>query len=102
MKSKVVAIATLLATVGLTAPVLAQIKTPSQEFFEQGRERLDREIQILRGESPNLEENSQKPQSEPVLEVNPSPVSEPNQQPTAVENSSPKPIEIYNNKSRSL
>jgi hypothetical protein len=106
MKSGVVALITLLTSMGLAVPVTAQIQSPSQDFFEQGREQLEREIQVLQGNPPNSEQSLQKPHSEPVLEVSPSPASDrnqkpneveiPSQKPDAVETPTPKPSGVYN------
>lgn len=54
MKFEVVALTTLLSTMGITVPVMAQIQRPSQDFFDQGRQRLEREIQILQGRPLDL------------------------------------------------
>ncbi|MGB5959471.1 MAG: hypothetical protein WBG73_02335 [Coleofasciculaceae cyanobacterium] len=80
MKLAVVLITGIVTIIGLSVPVIAQINRPSQDFFEQGREQLEREIQILR-ESPNTPENPQKT-PEPVLEVSPSPDMEIQPQPS--------------------
>lgn len=71
MKLAVVFITGIVTIIGLNVPVVAQINRPNQDFFEQGREQLEREIQILR-ESPNTPQNPQKT-PEPVLKVSPSP-----------------------------
>lgn len=68
MKLSVVLITGIVMLIGLSVPVIAQINRPSQDFFEQGREQLEREIQILREETPNTQKNP-----EPVLKVSPSP-----------------------------
>jgi hypothetical protein len=73
MKFEVVALTTLLSTMGITVPVTAQIQRPSQDFFDQGRQRLEREIQILQGGPLDIGESLQEVQSEPSLEVPPSP-----------------------------
>jgi hypothetical protein len=71
MKFSVVALTTLVTTLGLAVPGMAQIRNPSQDFFDQGRERLEREIQVLQSEPTNSEQSQKKPQSEPLLEVSP-------------------------------
>lgn len=92
MNIKLVLVSTLIGTIGLTVPVTAQIRNPSQDFFDRGREQLEREIQVLQGESLNLQGNLEQPPSEPILEVSPSPtetpaaVETPNQPPNAVDN----------------
>ena len=92
MKLTGIALTTILIMISLTVPVIAQIKRPSQDFFEQGREQLEREIQTLQEESPNLLQSPQKPPAEPILQVSPSPTpSDQNQQPPQVEPPSPKP-----------
>ena len=79
---------------GLAVPVSAQIRNPSQDFFEQGRDRLEREIHVLQENSPNLEQSNQKPQSKPLLEVRPSPGSTTNEKPNAVEIPQQQPNEV--------
>jgi hypothetical protein len=96
MKFRRLALTTLLTTIGLTVPAIAQIQNPSQDFFEQGREQLEREIQILQTEPPDLEQSLQEPQSEPLLEVPASPVSEPSQPPNEDETPSQPPNEVNN------
>ncbi len=106
MKFEVVALTTLLSTMGITVPVMAQIQRPSQDFFDQGRQRLEREIQILQGRPLDIGESLQEVQSEPSIEVPPSlesyPSSEQNevetssQKPNQVDNSSQKPNEVNN------
>ena len=92
MNIKLVLLSTLIGTIGLTVPVMAQIRNPSQDFFDRGREQLEREIQVLQGESSNLEGNQEKQPSEPLLEVSPSPteipdaVETPSQPPNPVDN----------------
>lgn len=44
-----------LATIGMVAPVTAQLRSPSQDFFEQGWEQLEREIQNLQTTPPAAE-----------------------------------------------
>ena len=100
MKSGRVALTTLLlTTIGLSVPVMAQIRNPSQDFFEQGRERLEREIESLQGESTESEQNPQKPQSAPLLEISPSPADDSTQKPTEEKIPSQKPNQVNNNKS---
>jgi hypothetical protein len=79
---------------GLTVPATAQIRRPSQEFFEEGREQLEREIQIL--QQPSVELNLQETDSEPLLEVSPSPENSRIQQPNEVEPPSLQPNEESN------
>lgn len=76
IKIKVVSSIIILTAFGLTVPVVAQIQRPSQDFFNQGREQLEREIQVIQSESSNSPQNPQKPQSEPILEISPSPTSD--------------------------
>lgn len=79
MNIKLVLVSTLIGTIGLTVPVTAQIRNPSQDFFDRGREQLEREIQVLQGEGGAfiLEGNLEQPTSEPLLEVSPSPTETP-------------------------
>jgi hypothetical protein len=63
MKLTVVVLTTIMTTTSLSVPVIAQITRPSQDFFEQGRERLEREIQTLQEESLNSQRNPQKTSS---------------------------------------
>jgi hypothetical protein len=93
MKPKVITLTILLTSIGLIAPVAAQIRNPSQDFFEQGRERVEREIHLLQSKPENSEENQQKPKPEPLLEVLPSPEFSPNQKPMEVETHQQKPNE---------
>jgi hypothetical protein len=95
-KSGVIALTLLLSTMGLAIPAMAQIHNPSQDFFERGREQLEREIQVLQGEAPDLEESLQQPESEQLLDVRPSPEHSPNSQPDDVEAPNPKPDEVNN------
>jgi hypothetical protein len=101
MKSEIALLTILLATIGLSVPVTAQIRNPSQDFFEQGRVQLEREIESLQGEPHESEQNSQKPRSEPLLEVSPSPADGSTQKPNEGKTPSEKPNEVNNNKSRS-
>jgi hypothetical protein len=90
MKLMVVLSTAIVLIIGLNIPGIAQINRPSQDFFEQGREQLEREIQILREESPNAQENTQK-KPEPVLQVSPSPDQEPQPQPSPSATPKPRP-----------
>lgn len=99
MKCRIVALTTLLATMALTVPVTAQIQNPSQEFFEQGREQLEREIEILQQEPLDFEQNLEDSPVEPELEVPPSPTSDSSQKPNEVETPSEKPNEVKDNDS---
>ncbi len=101
MKFGVVALTTLLTAIGLAVPVTAQIKRPSQEFFEQGRDQLEREIQNLQQAPSDSQGSLEKPRSEPVLEVSPSPESTPSQKPNEDETPTHKPNEVDNSHSRS-
>lgn len=92
MKLGVVLITVIVTIIGLNIPVIAQIIRPSQDFFNQGREQLEREIQILREESPNTEENTQK-KPEPVLQVFPSPDHERQPQPSPSATPLPTPTQ---------
>jgi hypothetical protein len=62
-------------TISLIVPVIAQIPRPSQDFFNQGRDQVEREIQVLQ-ESPNKPQNSPK-KPEPILKISPTPDNEP-------------------------
>lgn len=99
MKPGIVILTTLLTAIGLSIPVTAQIRNPSQDFFERGREQLEREIESLQEEPPESEQNPQKRQSQPLLEVSPSPTNEPTQKPAEDETPSQKPHEVNNGKS---
>jgi hypothetical protein len=90
MNIKAIALTTLVATIGSTVPATAQRRNPSQEFFEQGWERLEREIQILQAEPLKPRVNLEKPPSQPVLEVSPSPANLPSKQPNELEKPSPR------------
>lgn len=89
MNSRIVTFTTLLASLNLALPVSAQILRPSQEFFEEGREQLEQEIQILQidpfdldaesSQDPDLDESLQQGESEPLLEVQPALPSAPTQ-----------------------
>lgn len=89
LKFTVVFLTAWVTTISLIAPGIAQIIRPSQDFFNQGREELEREIQILR-ESPNTPENPQKT-PEPILKVSPSPANEANPLPSATPSPTPEP-----------
>ena len=73
MNYKVLAITTLLTTMGFALPGTAQNQNRSQDFFEQGWEQIEREIEILREKPLEEEAKSQSPESEPLLDVQPSP-----------------------------
>jgi hypothetical protein len=73
MKCRLFALTTLLATISFTSPVTAQFNNPSQDFFEQGRDRLEREIETLQQESLDWELTPQDAGSKPLLEASPSP-----------------------------
>jgi len=73
MNYKVLALTTLLTTMGFALPGTAQNQNRSQDFFEQGWEQIEREIEILREKPLEEEANSQSPESEPLLDVQPSP-----------------------------
>lgn len=93
MKVKVVALTLLVATMGLAVPVTAQTRNPSQDFFEQGRDQLEREIQNLQAEPITLEGNVEKPPLEPLLEVSPAPTSPAKEKPNQVETPNQQPSE---------
>ena len=95
MKSYVISLTLLLTSITFTAPVMAQLQRPSQDFFERGRERVEEEIRIL--QTKPLEENLQESASEPILEVSPSLESLPNQQPEEIETPTEKPNEMNSN-----
>ena len=96
MKIRVVAFTVLVTTLGLTVPATAQIRNPSQDFFEQGRERLEREIQILQTEPFTLDGNIEASPSEPAIEVSPSPVNPANEILNEQETPSQQPNEVDN------
>ena len=100
MKYPLVVFTAFIATIGLTIPAMAQIRTPSQDFFEQGRVQLERELQILQGETPESPQDGQKPESKPLLEVTPPPSSDTNQKPSQVETPQEKPNQQINNTPR--
>jgi hypothetical protein len=107
MKFSSVAVSTILMLVGLAIPVIAQLQRPSQDFFNQGRDQLEREIQVIQNESSNSPQNPQKSPSEPILEISPTPTSDAsggrshrNQQPLPLENPSPTPTPNQMNNSR--
>ncbi|MBE9127154.1 MULTISPECIES: hypothetical protein [unclassified Coleofasciculus] len=94
MRFTFIALTTVFASIGFITQATAQVRTPTQEFFEQGWEQLEREIQNLQGERPNSEVNLQQQQadeSKPLLEVNPTLPSEPSQTPTEIESPKPNP-----------
>jgi hypothetical protein len=94
MNIKLILVSTLIGTIGLTVPVTAQIRNPSQDFFDRGREQLEREIQVLQGESLNLQGNLEQRPSEPILEVSPSPTTLPSETQDEVETPSPQPNQV--------
>jgi hypothetical protein len=96
MNIKLILVSTLIGTIGLTVPVTAQIRNPSQDFFDRGREQLEREIQVLQGagEPFSLEGNLEQPASEPILEVSPSPTTFPSETQDGVETPSPQPNQV--------
>lgn len=96
MQSAKVALTALLMTMSLTAPVMAQIRNPSQDFFERGWEQLEQEIEILQGEQPNPEGTLEELPPKPLLEVSPSPTDSPNQPSAQVETPSQQPNEVRN------
>lgn len=91
MKLAVVLITGIVTIIGLSIPVIAQINRPSQDFFEQGREQLERQIQILQ-ESPNTPQNPQQT-PEPVLKVSPSPEHDCQSQPAPSATPLPTPTQ---------
>lgn len=97
MKYLLVILTTFVATIGLSTPVMAQIRTPSQDFFEQGRVQLERELQILQGQTSESPQDEQKPESKPLLEVAPTPSSDTNQKPNQGETPQEKPNQQINN-----
>ncbi len=96
MKLGDVALTALLIIISSTAPVMAQIRNPSQDFFERGWEQLEQEIQILQGEQPNPDGNLEKVPPKPLLEVSPSPSNSPNQPINEIESPSQQPGEVEN------
>jgi hypothetical protein len=76
MNYKVVVLITFFTTIGFAVPGTAQIQNRSQDFFDQGWEQIEREIEILREKPLEEEANSQSPESEPLLDVQPSPVNQ--------------------------
>ncbi len=91
MKVKVVALTLLVATMGVAVPVMAQTRNPSQDFFEQGRDQLEREIQNLQTQPITLEDKVDTPPSEPLLEVSPAPTNPANEKPNQVETPNQQP-----------
>ncbi len=76
MNYKVLALTTLLTTMGFALPGTAQNQNRSQDFFEQGWEQIEREIEILREKPLEEQADSQSPELRPLLEVRPSPTSQ--------------------------
>lgn len=77
MKFKRVILTTIVTTIGITGQAIAQAKMPTQEFFQEGWEQLEREIRILQEDKPKAEESlQQESETEPLLEVNPTVDSE--------------------------
>jgi hypothetical protein len=85
MKFGVVVLTIAVSSIGLTVPAIAQIRNPSQDFFWQGRQRLEREIQVLQENPSSSDETLQKPPSKPLLEVRPARASDTIQQQNEVE-----------------
>ncbi|HBE17252.1 MAG TPA: hypothetical protein DEG17_27530 [Cyanobacteria bacterium UBA11149] len=96
MKYPLFILTAIISTIALTIPAIAQIRTPSQDFFEQGRELLERELQLLQGQNSELPEEGNKPESKPLLEVTPTPSEDDNQNPDAVETPEAKPNQPVN------
>lgn len=80
MKPEIVVLAILVATSGLAAPANAQrasvpripiLRTESQDFFKQGREQFEREIQFLTFRSYFPNEDLLKIREFPPLEDGP-------------------------------
>ena len=94
MNIKLVLLSTLIGIIGLTVPVMAQIRNPSQDFFDQGREQLEREIQVLQGESLNLGDSLEKRPSEPILDASPAPTPSPSEMPNELETPSQQPNQV--------
>lgn len=97
MQYPLVILTAFIATIGLTIPATAQIRTPSQDFFERGRVQLERELEILQGQTSESPLDEQKPESKPLLEVTPIPSSDSNQKPNQVETPEEKPNQQINN-----
>jgi len=77
MKFKRVILTTIVTTIGITSQTMAQARTPTQEFFQEGWDQLEREIRILQEDKPEAEESlQQESETEPLLEVNPTAESE--------------------------
>lgn len=96
MKFTLVILTTIFTTIGITDQVLAQARTPAQEFFEQGWEQLEREIRTLQEDNPEAQENGQQqPNSKPLLEVSPKDESDTSSEIEGIElpNSQPAPVE---------
>lgn len=91
LKFTLVLLTTIVTAISIIAPVIAQINRPSQDFFDQGREQLEREIQILQ-DSPNTPQNPQRKPT-PILEVSPSPDHERKPQPLPSKTPLPTPTQ---------
>ncbi len=94
MKFGVVVLTIAVSSIGLTVPAIAQIRNPSQDFFWQGRQRLEREIQVLQENPSSSDETLQKPPSKPLLEVRPARTSDTNQQQNEVETPQQQPEQV--------
>lgn len=96
MKFTIVILTTVVTTIGIAGQGMAQARTPSQEFFEQGWQQLEREIRTLQDENPEAEENLQRQSGgKPILDVNPTAESEPRPEIEGIEelNSQPDPVD---------
>jgi len=96
MKFTIVILTTILTTIGITSGAMVQARTPTQEFFEQGWDQLEREIRILQQDNPEAEESlQQESETEPLLEVNPTADSETRLEIEGIEppNSQPDPVD---------
>jgi hypothetical protein len=94
MKFGVVVLTIAVTSMGLTVPVLAQIRNPAQDFFWQGRQRLEREIQVLQENPSSSDESLQEAPSKPLLEVRPARTSDTNQQQNEVETPQQQPEQV--------
>lgn len=98
MNYKVVVVITLFTTIGFAVPGTAQIQNRSQDFFEQGWEQIEREIEILREKPLEEEANSQSPESQPLLDIRPSAASQSGEQldEEAIPSEKPKETDNFN------